>query len=166
MKDIEQRFSDIEMRIERLEESVFGDDGVPQRSEVECLAKSGDKYCPYCGLDTRIANPSGNCSHIYYPDNVNKSLKPKPTPTPEVNEVLCNTCFYICKKDKTNCMYYKHASIQKPSVEKCETITISRKVAVGYVRQFENKSREDKDYEQIIYNELKLALSNINGKGE
>jgi len=31
--------------------------------------------CEWCGGDTAIRNPTGNCDHLYYPDYVNKSLK-------------------------------------------------------------------------------------------
>ncbi len=31
--------------------------------------------CPYCGGDIGSINPTGNCDHTYYPDNVNKGLK-------------------------------------------------------------------------------------------
>ena len=34
-----------------------------------------DKLCPYCGGFKAIRNPTGKCDHLYYPDNVNKSLK-------------------------------------------------------------------------------------------
>ena len=30
--------------------------------------------CDYCGLPIKIRNPSGNCDHLYYPENVNKKL--------------------------------------------------------------------------------------------
>jgi len=30
--------------------------------------------CKWCGGDVAIRNPTGNCDHLYYPDNVNKSL--------------------------------------------------------------------------------------------
>ncbi len=30
--------------------------------------------CKYCGLNAEIRNPSGNCDHLYYPDNVNKDF--------------------------------------------------------------------------------------------
>lgn len=39
------------------------------------LGYSMDKPCPHCGGDPKIANPTGKCSHIYYPEAVNKSLK-------------------------------------------------------------------------------------------
>ncbi len=28
--------------------------------------------CKYCGMDIAIRNPSGNCDHLYYPENCNK----------------------------------------------------------------------------------------------
>lgn len=33
--------------------------------------------CKYCGGDKAIRNPTGNCDHLYYPDNVNKFLAHK-----------------------------------------------------------------------------------------
>lgn len=38
--------------------------------------------CGYCKGDKTIRNPTGKCDHLYYPENVNKNLKPqdiKPT---------------------------------------------------------------------------------------
>ena len=34
-----------------------------------------NKFCEYCGGDIKIRNPMGNCDHLYYPENVNKSLR-------------------------------------------------------------------------------------------
>lgn len=34
-----------------------------------------EKKCKYCDGDIEIRNPTGNCDHLYYPENVNKSLK-------------------------------------------------------------------------------------------
>lgn len=31
--------------------------------------------CQYCKMSKKIRNPSGNCDHLYYPDNVNKEFK-------------------------------------------------------------------------------------------
>jgi hypothetical protein len=36
--------------------------------------KVGKELCEYCGMDTAIRNPSGNCDHLYYPENVNKEF--------------------------------------------------------------------------------------------
>lgn len=41
-------------------------------SESEYL----DRPCEYCGGKISIRNPTGNCDHLYYPENVNKALKP------------------------------------------------------------------------------------------
>lgn len=30
--------------------------------------------CTCCKGDLRIRNPTGNCDHLYYPDNVNKNF--------------------------------------------------------------------------------------------
>lgn len=35
------------------------------------------KECEWCGFEIELRNPSGNCDHLYYPDNVNKDKKPK-----------------------------------------------------------------------------------------
>lgn len=69
--------------IEKLDEMehIWGNIGTHQLRQIlevmfspVSLAKSSDKVCPYCGGDPRIANPTGKCSHIYYPDNVNTSM--------------------------------------------------------------------------------------------
>lgn len=39
------------------------------------MAYDINKPCPHCGGDPKIANPTGNCDHIYYPEYVNKSIK-------------------------------------------------------------------------------------------
>jgi len=45
-------------------------------SEVETGSISGaNGVCEYCGGPIKIRNPKGNCDHLYYPENVNKSLK-------------------------------------------------------------------------------------------
>ena len=36
--------------------------------------------CEYCGGLIAIRNPTGNCDHLYYPDNVNKNMKNQPRP--------------------------------------------------------------------------------------
>ena len=33
--------------------------------------------CPYCNENTSIANPTGRCNHVYFPDYVNVSLYPE-----------------------------------------------------------------------------------------
>jgi len=33
-----------------------------------------EDLCEYCGGLKKIRNPTGKCDHLYYPDNVNKSL--------------------------------------------------------------------------------------------
>ena len=35
-----------------------------------------NKPCPHCGGNPKIANPTGKCSHIHYPEAVNKELLP------------------------------------------------------------------------------------------
>lgn len=35
------------------------------------------KECDWCGYEIALRNPSGDCDHLYYPDNVNKEKKPK-----------------------------------------------------------------------------------------
>lgn len=36
--------------------------------------------CKYCGGDISKANPTGNCNHVYYPENVNRNLIYEPNP--------------------------------------------------------------------------------------
>ena len=38
--------------------------------------------CPHCGGDPLIANPTGNCDHIHFPEGVNKSLRYVPEVKP------------------------------------------------------------------------------------
>ena len=38
------------------------------------MSNKEPELCKYCGGDIEIRNPMGNCDHLYYPDNVNKSL--------------------------------------------------------------------------------------------
>jgi hypothetical protein len=44
--------------------------------ENNTTPEAGDTICPRCGGDTAIRNPTGQCDHLYYPDNVS-------VPTPE-----------------------------------------------------------------------------------
>jgi len=46
-----------------------------------------DKCCERCGLPIKYCNPSGQCNHLYYPKNINKSLN-KGTVLPWVNKLV------------------------------------------------------------------------------
>lgn len=34
-----------------------------------------EEICKHCGEPVAIRNPSGNCDHLYYPENVNKGKR-------------------------------------------------------------------------------------------
>ena len=45
--------------------------------EITGIENGSDDICEYCGGLKRIRNPTGNCDHLYYPENVNKQFKKK-----------------------------------------------------------------------------------------
>jgi len=84
-------------------------------------------------------------------DVIKDEYEPKPTTTPE------KACEHWGATEDTKC-----DACSKPSVEKCETITISRTDAVAWMKGGTGDSVADHRFHRI----LRLALSNINGKGE
>lgn len=38
---------------------------------VEIALKQKDDKCPHCKMSKTLANPSGYCNHVYYPNNCN-----------------------------------------------------------------------------------------------
>ena len=77
--------------------------------------------------------------------------EPKPTTTPEEKSyyACCDTAY----RKGENCPIHN----PKPSVEKCDTITISRKVAEEFVRMTDEYPYEDMSGH--IIDELRRALS-------
>jgi len=106
----------IERRLAELEK---GDPYHRPLNNPPSLAKPSDKFCPYCGMDTKIANPSGKCSHIYYPDDVNTSLKPS-VPDDEMYQSKCNQCGLFFKHNDPlrlscfNCTTQESVAVEKP----------------------------------------------------
>lgn len=45
-----------------------------KRKRKRYFSYSLNKPCPHCGGNTNIANPTGKCSHIHFPEGVNKKM--------------------------------------------------------------------------------------------
>jgi hypothetical protein len=129
-------------------DAVFSDDG------LDYIPRPSDRKKEPSSVSECKCRPSTSqaCEKCY--------VEPKPTTTPE---------YVTIRLDEYNTLkkaYFLMPGTPKPSVEKCDTITISRKVAEEWVKEQDNITSFSYKKDIELCAELKLALSNINGKGE
>jgi hypothetical protein len=116
---------------------------------------SKDKKCPNCGGDIAIRNPTGNCDHLHYPENV--------PPMDKDSISLCKNCFCMTHTTKNKCgkckvhkskprqPVYKIAKILKPHCPVCKMILSGDNSTSDpwkcFCGEWENTSKNPFDFE-------------------
>jgi len=129
------------------------------RDDIEDRINEPEKWMNYLDPEPKEPSSVSECKQTYYCEYCEKYncgcnlMEPKPTPTPE-NSSECPICLDGKASSKENCKCSK-----KPSVEKCDTITISLEHAQRWLSDSSNPAKIAWMLKEVQEGIEKLALS-------